>query len=1023
MISLLFLSMVLAAPPLTVTAYSPDGKFLIAGTRGEVQLFDAETGELRHRFVTAAGRVTAASWAGPRQFAVATGEPGKSGMIQLIAIGSPLSEPWKAHNDTVYALACSPDGRWLFTAGYDRIIKRWAVSNPNSPPLELKDHSDAVYGLAVHPNGSLLASVSADRTVKIWDVVSGQRLYSLGDSTDWLATVAWSPDGKTLAAGGTDKSLRVWKADAKSGVLVKSVFAHSGPVVKLAYTANGHSIVTAGEDKVVKVWNARTLVETVTSRPQPDSILCMAIRPDGKTMAVGRYDGELVAMDPITGQAMSQILPIVPKPPKISTVLPAFIVRGQEVQLRVTGTGLETVRGVKGVPSAKIVSKSTKELIVEWPASTTMPIGAMALTLESPLGNSNEATVFVERFASISEMGQTDSLSSAMPIPLDRVIVGTLDRAGDADYYRFEATAGQPIGMSISAPRFSSVLTALGPAGEMIAESTSGSLGFVAARAGAYAVRVRDRDYRGGGDLTYRLSLGRVPVVTSVFPPAVTRGTTTTVYVAGVYLPIAEPLNVTVDTHEKAMSKDLLPLLGEDRPAGMATVRVESLPSIVARGNVANLTSVPAASDGILAKPGDEMMVRFPARKGEQLIVEGLARRYGSPVDPRIEVLDPTGKPVPRAVLRCTAKTILTFRDHDSVKPGLRLETWNELATNDLLLIDNEIVKIQQLPGHPDADCDFFNVNGIRSAFLDTTPAHHAKDTPMYKIEVHSPGTNFPPNGMPIVRINYVNDDGGPGYGKDARLFFTAPADGEYRIRLSDARGGSGPDHVARVTVRSPQPDLKVKVTQDKLVVPIGGTLPVFVSIDRMDGYDGPVDVRLVDLPDGFTSVPGRIEAGFSTTTLGLTARSDAKDAQKPINLVASTPTGITREVTISPPIRDLKPEIITTVQGNSLSIQPDEETRFIVKIERKEGFKNRIPIDIRGLPHGVTVQNIGLNKIMITEKETSREVVIRAEPWVAPTTCPILVVAQREGKKAEFAATPVMLTIQQPSMTPNRKP
>jgi hypothetical protein len=98
-------------------------------------------------------------------------------------------------------------------------------------------------------------------------------------------------------------------------------------------------------------------------------------------------------------------------------------------------------------------------------------------------------------------------------------------------------------------------------------------------------------------------------------------------------------------------------------------------------------------------------------------------------------------------------------------------------------------------------------------------------------------------------------------------------------------------------------------------------------------------------------------------------------------------------------------------------------EARFIVTIERKEGFKNRIPIDIRGLPHGVTVQNIGLNKIMITEKETTREVVIRAEPWVVPATFPILVVAQREGKKAEFAATPVMLTIQQPSITPNRKP
>ena len=53
------------------------------------------------------------------------------------------------------------------------------------------------------------------------------------------------------------------------------------------------------------------------------------------------------------------------------------------------------------------------------------------------------------------------------------------------------------------------------------------------------------------------------------------------------------------------------------------------------------------------------------------------------------------------------------------------------------------------------------------------------------------------------------------------------------------------------------------------------------------------------------------------------------------------------------------------------------------VKIERRNGFKGRVPLDVKGLPHGVRVLDIGLNGILITERDTEREVVIYAEPWV----------------------------------------
>ncbi len=239
MLFTLSLTAILATPPSPVTAaaYSLDGTLLLAGTRGQAIVFDAASGDDRQINTGLAGRVTACAWLTKSLYVIATGEPGQSGTISIheLGQGKPLSS-WKAHTDSIFALAVTPNGKTLASAGYDRVIKLWNVGGDNSKPLaELKDHSDAIYALSMHPNGQWLASGSADRAVKVWDLVSGKRLYTLGDNTDWVYALSWSPDGKRLAAGGIDKSIRVWKADGNGGTLERSAFAHAGPIVKMAY--------------------------------------------------------------------------------------------------------------------------------------------------------------------------------------------------------------------------------------------------------------------------------------------------------------------------------------------------------------------------------------------------------------------------------------------------------------------------------------------------------------------------------------------------------------------------------------------------------------------------------------------------------------------------------------------------------------------------------------------------------------------------------------------------------------------
>ena len=142
--------------------------------------------------------------------------------------------------------------------------------------LVLKEHSDAVYGVSFSPDSKYLASTGADRAVKVWDVATGKLQYTLGDSTDWNYTVAWSPDGIHLAAGGVDKSIRVWRVDATGGRIAHSVFAHEGPVTRIAYSKDGKTLYSVGQDRVLKAWDAAAMVERKVYDKQPESVLSLA---------------------------------------------------------------------------------------------------------------------------------------------------------------------------------------------------------------------------------------------------------------------------------------------------------------------------------------------------------------------------------------------------------------------------------------------------------------------------------------------------------------------------------------------------------------------------------------------------------------------------------------------------------------------------------------------------------------------------------------------------------------------------
>jgi hypothetical protein len=787
-------------------------------------------------------------------------------------------------------------------------------------------------------------------------------------------------------------------------------------------------------------------------------------------------------------------------PPTLQKVTPTGAQRGTHITVTIVGTNIgETTRlifsepgissritAIEEVPVQKMVvpkgvvrtdapieDKARKfELTATVAIAADVPHGVHGVRLHTPLGVSNQLRFAVSALPETQEQ-EPNEPGKPQGVRLPAALVGSLGTAGDVDAYRFTARAGEEMVFQVVArplgARIDSVVRLLDASGRLVAEnndvdlSRDSVLTWRFTDAGTYSVAIEDVEHGGGADgFGYRIYAGALPYVSSVFPLGVRGRAAGEVTVTGVNLgadsiqvkgvpayPGGRSVPVTIAAargpvlNRKALALGNDPDALEQEPnSGLAQAQPLAIPSTV-NGRI--WTGSGPTKDGQPVAPVDQDLFRFTAVKGQKLVFEVTAQQLGSPLDSVVEVLDAQGRPVPRAMVRCLARTEIALNDPDSTRRSIRLLTWNELAINDHLLIGDELLQVASLPTHPDDDLQLRSYRGVRSALLDTSPRNHSVGEAVYKVSLHAPGAKLEPNGMPVFQIDYVNDDGGTRFGgKDSRLHFEAPADGTYFLRLKDVRGLEGERFAYRLTAREPAPDYSIAFEPRSFNVPRGGRVSVTVTAARKDGFNGPIDVEFVDLPAGLSSTTGRVPADADTTVLMIAAAADASlDAHRArvrsleprpspyevpgvavLTLVARASIGgasVSHEAERVDPLDIValapRPDLVVTTTAGRVELAPGGEATLTVKVERHNGFTGRVPISVMNLPHGVRVDDIGLNGVMITEAETSRTVHLVAEPWVQPHSQPIVVVGRVEVNsplRNESAARAVELVVGQ---------
>ncbi len=284
------------------------------------------------------------------------------------------------------------------------------------------------------------------------------------------------------------------------------------------------------------------------------------------------------------------------------------------------------------------------------------PPGMRQLRFSGPQGLSNPINFEV---GSLTEFHEAEPNESSPPGPAAETPCTFNGQIlpGDVDIHRFRAKRGQNLlvrGMARSlipyladaVPGwFQMVVTLRDTAGRELAYADDfrfdpdPALCFKVPADGEYLLEIRDSIYRGREDFVYRVDVGQLPFITSIFPLGGRQGEPLAVSARGWNLPGDR---IRLDTAPGD------PIRTARKASNEVSYAISPLPEHADAepnddSDHATKVAFPCVINGRIDNPGDADVFRIDARAGRELVVEVLARRLKSPLDSVVHVADENG--------------------------------------------------------------------------------------------------------------------------------------------------------------------------------------------------------------------------------------------------------------------------------------------------------------------------------------------------------------------------------------------
>jgi WD40 repeat protein/transcriptional regulator with XRE-family HTH domain len=201
---------------------------------------------------------------------------------------------FRGHAGVIVALAFSPDGKYVLTAGADRTPRLWNIQTGQEIRRYIV-HRGAVRTVAISPDGKFVLTGGDEKIARLWDAKTGRQLHVFSDHGSSVTSVAFSPDGKYILTVARSTSMHLWNANTGQKIRDFSADTESA-----SFSPDGRYILTH-RGLSSSIWEVATGKE-FRRFPVLETIVSEVFSPDGRYVLTGHLDGTASLLEIETGK-------------------------------------------------------------------------------------------------------------------------------------------------------------------------------------------------------------------------------------------------------------------------------------------------------------------------------------------------------------------------------------------------------------------------------------------------------------------------------------------------------------------------------------------------------------------------------------------------------------------------------------------------------------------------------------------------------------------------------------------------